>query len=195
MAKHTLLVSGGEVIEVQLTSETVVIDTPLGRRPIAEPGHITNRVRLFVRHPDGQEQKYDFEDTELGVRQTQRVGIARAQLKGASAPINLALFNLSSGERDVFEPNLRLYLGETPFFGPLWKAAGVALAVAAIFYVVSHFFLGRGAISAAFLAVMFATLTYPVFWWLSATWDRITQEMRYDAARRRFLEDMGARVR
>ena len=69
---ETVLVSVGDVIEVQLTSETVMIEGAHGRRQ-AEPGHITNRMRLFVKLVDGKEQKFDFEDTELGVRETQRV--------------------------------------------------------------------------------------------------------------------------
>jgi hypothetical protein len=59
---ETLLINAGDVIEVQLTSETVVIEGAGGRRN-AEPGHITNRMRLFVRQTDGVEKKYDFEDT------------------------------------------------------------------------------------------------------------------------------------
>lgn len=45
------------------------------------------------------------------------------------------------------------------------------------------------------LGVMFAFLTYPVFWWLTRTWDRITERWRYRAARTRFIAEMTARVR
>src|SRR5262245_12294204 len=113
MASHKLLISAGDVIEVQLTSETVVIEGATRRH--VEPGHITNRMRLFVRELDGSEMKYDFEDTELGVRESQRVAIVRAHLKRAPAPVNMILFNLSSNERDTFEPGLAAYLGHKPF--------------------------------------------------------------------------------
>lgn len=192
----TLLISAGEVIDVQLTSETVVMQTPAGGRPVAQPGHITNRMRLFVRDADGREQKYDFEDTELGVRETQRVVIVRGSRKRAREPVNLVLYNLSSGERDAFEPGLAAYLGRRPFFGPLWKAGVLALGVALVFWFVSNFIErdGQGGTMSMFFAAMFGFLTYPVFWWLCRVWDRITERMRYKAARKRFLKDMDARA-
>src|SRR5262245_6699539 len=195
MASHKLLISAGDVIEVQLTSETVVIEGA-DRRHV-EPGHITNRMRLFVRETDGSEKKYDFEDTELGVRESQRVAIVRGQMKRAPAPMNLILFNLSSGESDTFEAGLAVYLGHKPFFGPLSKALAFSLAVAVIFWFVSDFIVrhGQGGLMSVMLALMFAFLTYPVFWWLSSTWDRLTEKWRYRVARKRFINDMAARVR
>jgi hypothetical protein len=194
MANGTLLVTAGDVIEVQLTSETVIIEGA-DRRHV-EPGHITNRMRLFVRETDGKEQKYDFDESELAVRETQRVAIVRAKLKIAPQPVNLALYNLSSGERDTFEQGLLGYLDRKAFFGPLWKAAGFAAAVAIVFWLWSHFIErgGQGGTMSIFLALMFAALTYPVFWWLCGTWDRVTRQMRYKAARARFLKDMDGRV-
>jgi hypothetical protein len=190
-----LIIAAGDVIEVQLTSETVVIEGDHARH--VEQGHITNRMRLFVRHTDGKEQKYDFEDTELGVRETQRVVIVRGQPKKAPQPMNLVLYNLSSGERDTFENGIATYLGHKPFFGPLWKAGVLALGVALVFWSVSNFITrdGDGGLGSISLAIMFAFLTYPVFWWLCRTWDRITERMRYKAARKRFLADMDARSR
>ncbi len=195
MAANTLLISAGDVIEVQLTSETVVIEG--AHRRHVEPGHITNRMRLFVRETDGSEKKYDFEDTELGVRETQRVAVIRGQLKRQPEPMNLILFNLSSAEKDTFEPGLAVYLGRRPFFGPLWKAAALALGVAVIFWFVSNFITrqGQGGLMSIMLAVMFAFLTYPVFWWLARTWDRLTERWRYRAARKRFIAEMTGRVR
>jgi hypothetical protein len=197
MATETFLLNAGDVIEVQLTSETVVIDTPLGRRPIAEPGHIQNRMRLFVRETDGREQKYDFDDTELGVRETQRVAIVRGRLKKVAEPINLILFNLSSGEQDYFESGLSAYLRHKPFFGPLWKAFVFSLGVVLVFWFVSHFIIraGHGGTMSIFLAIMFGFLTYPLFWWLCGLWERFTEDMRYRAARKRFIDDMTGRVR
>ena len=191
-----LIVAAGDVIDVQLTSETVVIEGA-DRRHV-EPGHITNRMRLFLRQTDGKEQKYDFEDTELGVRETQRVVVVRGQGKGKQdrGPYNIVLFNLSSGERGEFEGGLRTYLAHKPFFGPLWKAAVLALAVAGVFWLISNFETrdGQGGTGSIWLAVMFAFLTYPVFWWLTRTWDRITERMRYRAAKKKFLTEMSARA-
>jgi hypothetical protein len=194
MADETVFVTAGDVIDVQLTSETVIIEGA-DRRHV-EPGHITNRMRLFVRETDGKEQRYDFEETDLGVRETQRVAIVRGKLKRWREPANLVLYNLSSGERDTFEQGLAAYLARKPFFGPPWKAVGFAAGVALVFWFWSNFIErgGQGGTMSIFLALMFATLTYPMFWWLCGTWDRITERMRYKAARRRFLSDMDGRA-
>lgn len=195
MAANTPLISAGDVIEVQLTSETVVIEG--ANRRHVEPGHITNRMRLFVRETNGSEKKYDFEDTELGVRETQCVAIVRGALKRWPEPLNLILFNLSSGEKDAFEPGLAAYLGRKPFFGALWKAAVLALGVAVVFWFVSNYITrhGEGGLMSVMLGIMFAFLTYPVFWWLTRTWDRISERLRYNAARKRFIAEMAERVR
>ncbi len=190
-----LIVTAGDVIDVQLTSETVVIEGA-DRRHV-EPGHITNRMRLFVKLTDGKEQKYDFEDTELGVRETQRVVIVRGQGKGKldRGPYNIVLYNLSSNERGEFESGLRAYLAHRPFFGPLWKAAAFSLAVTLLSWLITNLFIHNAAgvgISWS-LAALFGIFTYPVFWWLIGMWDQFTERMRYRAARKRFLLEMDAR--
>lgn len=194
MRQHELLINAGDVIEVQLTSETVVIETN-GRRRDAEPGHITNRMRLFVRETDGKEQTYDFEETELGVRNTQRVAIVRARLAGAPAPVNLILYNLSSGAKQPFDPAIGAYLHKKTLFGPIWKASGAALLIAFGFYLVSHFVMGRGAVSAGFLAAMFAFLAFPVVWWISGIVDRISAQGRFRKAYAAFVAAMDERTR
>ena len=193
---QTFTIHAGDVIEVQLTSETVVIETPNGRRDADDAGRITNRMRLFVRHADGKEEKYDFDDTELGVRETQTVAIVRGKLRRAKEPVNLILFNLSSGEHDPFERGLARYLGHKPFFGPLSKAFVFALGVAIVFYLVSHYIVRheQGAVMSGFLALMFAFLCYPVFWGACGLWDRVSESMRYKSERKRFIDDMMGRV-
>lgn len=196
MAERKILISGGDVIEVQLTSETVLISSFDGRQLHAEPGHIVNRMRLFVRKTDGKEQKFDFEETNLGVRETQRVAIVRGRTKKRRDPFNLVLYNLSSGETEVFENNLAEYLARTPFFGPLTQAAGWSLSVALVFWLYSNFVErgGNGGLGSIAFAVFFGFLTYPVFWFLCRTWQRMSARSRSAAARRRFLKDMETRV-
>jgi len=169
---ETFTIHAGDVIEVQLTSETVVIEAPDGRRHADDGAHITNRMRLFVRHPDGKEEKYDFDDTELGVREAQTVAIVRGRLRRVKEPVNLILFNLSSGEHDPFERGLASYLGHKPFFGPLAKAFAFSLGVGVIFFLVSDYVVrrGEGGLMSVFLALMFAFLCYPVFWGACGLW-------------------------
>jgi len=195
MAQNSLIVTAGDVIEVQLTSETVVIENA-GVRHV-EPGHITNRMRLFVRDDEGKEQKYDFDDTELGVRETQRVAIVRGRLKGVKAPVNLILFNLSSGEHDTFEDELVAYLHKTPFFTAPWKAAGFASIVALLFWLYNNVFTngGSGGPTSVVFAAMIGLLTYPVFWGLCRLWDQFGERTRYARARKTFIADMAGRAR
>jgi len=195
MARQTPLITVGDVIEVQLTSERVVIRSAQGRE--AQPAHITSRMRLFVKELDGSEHKYDFDDTELGVRETQRVGIVRARFKGQRDPQNLALFNLSSGESDAFEPALAAYLQRRPLVGPRGHALGWALVVALLTWAISNWGYrgGEGGPMSVFLAVAFAVLTFPIVWGLSALWDRLSARARYGRARAAFLSDAEAQVR
>jgi hypothetical protein len=191
---NTLLITAGDVIDVQLTSETVVIEGADVRH--LEPGHITNRMRLFVREGEGQERKYDFDDTELGVRETQRVAIVRGRVKGVTAPLNLILFNLSSGEQEPFEQGLAVYLARKPLFGTIAKAVLFSVLVALIAWLTQLLFdigydggLGFG------LALMLGLFAYPVFWWSCGVWDTISERGRYQRARKRFIAEMTGRVR
>jgi len=190
-----LHITGGDVIEVQLTSETVVMQTPEGRRTEATtPGHITNRMRLFVREDGGSEQKFDFEETELGVRETQRVAVVRGSVKRRPDPVNLILFNLSSGEKDCFEPGLRAYLGHKPFFNAPWKAGFLSIAVAGIYWLVSYYLYNQGPTTSAVYATIWAFLIFAPLWWICGLWDRVTERIRYANARKRFIRDMEGRV-
>ena len=194
MAEGTLFVTAGDVIEVQLTSETVVIEGANGQS--VEHGHITNRMRLFVRETDGREHNYDFDGTRLGVRETQRVAIVRGRPKRAKDALNLILYNLSSGEHDTFEDGLAVYLGRTPVIGAYGKAFIFSALVALITWVAPQWAgVGYNGAIAVGLAVMFALGGYPIFWWLSDVWDRVSERIRFVNARKRFIAEMSARVR
>lgn len=189
-------IAAGDVIEVQLTSEKVVVQSAQGRRTVERPtGEINNRLRLFVKDLEGKEQTFDFEDTELPVRQGQRVAVVQTRLKRVAEPVNLMLFNLSSGESDTFEPGLHAHLGRTPFFNALTKALVIAAAIGLIFWVVSFYIMNAGAWMAGFAAAALAFLLFPLLLWLCRTWDRVSERMRYARARKSFIANMEGRVR
>lgn len=189
-------IAAGDVIDVQLTSETVVMQGHGGRR-ILDAGHITNRMRLFVRDADGKEDSFDFEESELPVRDGQRVAIVQGKFPRVEEPVPLILFNLSTDEREVFETALNAFLGRRPAFGPRWKAFGFSVLLAAIFFLISHLIIrnGRDAITSASFAIMFAFLGFPLLWWLCGLWDSISERIRYAKARKIFIADMEGRVR
>jgi hypothetical protein len=72
----------------------------------------------------------------------------------------------------------------------------LSFGVMLVFWFVSNFITrdGNGGMGSIWLAVMFGFLTYPVFWWLAKMWDRITERMRYRAAKKKFLSEMQARA-
>jgi hypothetical protein len=119
----------------------------------------------------------------------------RAKFKAHPAPINLLLFNLSSGEMDTFEPALEALLGRTPLFGPRWKAAAAALLAGTIAWLVSRYAVGQGPLVAGFISIAAAFAAYPLTLWAARAWDRITEDMRYRSARKRFIEEMWTRVK
>jgi len=104
---------------------------------------------------------------------------------------------LESMQHDPFEQGLSRYLGHKPFFGPLAKAFVLSLGVAVIFFLVSDYIVrqGQGGLMSVFLALMFAFLTYPVFWGICGLWDRMTERMRYRRIRKQFIDEMAGRVR
>jgi len=194
MREDTLLITAGDVIEVQLTSETVVIEGADARH--VEPGHITNRMRLFVREGEGQERKYDFDDCELGVRETQRVVVVRGKIKRRKEPVNLILFNLSSGEHEPFEQGLALYLARKPLLGPIGKGLLASVLVAIIAWLTQLWSpIGYEGGLAIALAIMLGVVAYPVVWFIARVWRRISEKGRYRRARQRFIDEMRGRVR
>jgi len=87
-------------------------------------------------------------------------------------------------------------LKRTPLFGAPWQAAAWSLLVALLFWVASNFVVrhGHGGMMSIFLAVMFAFLSYPLFWWLCGLWGRVSARMRYQAERKQLIAAAEAQV-
>lgn len=198
-----LIIATGDVIEVQLTSETYhfAADEARGRRRrrrrSAPPsGKILNRMRVFIREPDGKERNYDFEDARLGVHDGHKVCIVRGKCAGEKTPVNLMLCNLSTEDREVFEGQVLRFLDRPRLFGPAWKALGLTLifwALATIFWtlIVTE---GRNMLTVGIYALFFSFLVYPVMWGITALWDRVTQSQRFKAGRARLIADVERRI-
>lgn len=191
---ETIEIASGEVIEVQLTSETFVAED--GRRAA---GRIGNRMRIFIRDADGREEHYDVEGAEIGVRDGHTIAIVQGRVKGAREPLDLMLANFTTDERDVFEAQLYRFLWKKPFFGPLWKAAGLAAIVFlyGIFHsqiVLGHYRTMSITVS-AWWALFFAFLSFPVLWWITGMWDKFTQRARYKKMRKAFIDEVEGKLR
>ncbi len=182
-------IAAGDVLEVQLTSETVIFERGDG----TSEHNASNRMRLFVRDLEGKERKFDFEETQLGVRTGQRIAVVQGQTR--SEPVTLMLFNLSAGEDDTFETNLRAFLDVRSWFSPPLQTLAATVIYIALFWLIARFGFGRSEGFANVYSVVSAALLAPAFWWAATTWERLSHEWRYNAARKRLISDARGRVR
>ncbi len=191
-------IAAGEVIEVQLTSETYVIEgrpTPKAKKGKLQPlagGRIANRMRVFLREADGKERNYDFADARIGLHDGHQAAVARGKIKGERDPINLMLVNFSTDERDLFERNIAEFLDKPALFGPIWKAVGLAALMLLIGMALSHFVISpdKGWAYAFWWAFFFSFLAFPIFWGITALWTRLTDRARYQRDRAKLIADI-----
>ena len=197
----------GEVIDVQLTSETLVVESAVGRRRTkrkapkpASGGRITNRMRVFLRdHDAAKETMFDFEGAKLGVRDGHHCAVVRGHCKGAKDPVNLMLINISTNERDFFELGIFAFLNRKRFFGPIWTALGLSLIMIAFGVFFSQVILGHSesmsVLESFWWSLFFAFLVFPIFWWLAGLWQRMDDRARLRRARQALIEEVEARLR
>lgn len=198
-------IAAGDVIEVQLTSETLVVENQRGERQpgrkaqrAVQTGRISNKMRVFLRDADGKEDDYDLDGARIGVRDGHRAAIVRGNVPGVREPINLVLINISTDERDVFERNMHAFLYRKPFFGPLWKAFGLAaiMTVFGVFY--SQFILQHHdtmtMLESFWWALFFSFLAFPVLWWVAGLFEKITGDAKYKRDRAKLLADIDGRL-
>jgi hypothetical protein len=200
-----LQITDGEVIEVQLTSETYVMAPGEGgqkrrrkpRRAAAAPaGKILNRMRVFVREPDGKERNYDFEGARVGVHDGHRVCIVRGRCATTKDPLNLMLCNLSTEDRDLYESAILRFLDQPRMFGPFWRAVGLSLWVWLIVsglwaLIVTH---GRHFLTVSIYALFFMFLAFPLIWGGVALWDRLSEKRRFEDGRAKLIADVEAHI-
>lgn len=155
-------------------------------------------MRIFLRDESGKELKFDLEDANIGVRNGHACAIVRGYCRGAKDPVNLALVNVSTGERDIFELAMFAYLKRATLMGPiLWAMIfSTIMMVFGVFY--SQIILGRAdsisMLESFWWAFFFAFLTFPVFWGLTGMWLRFTEKSRMRKERADLLAQVDARL-
>ena len=183
----------GEVTKVQFTSETHV--TPGARRGAQS---VLNKMRIFLREKtDGKERDFAFTNTTVGVHEGHAIAIARAIVRGANAPVLLALINESTGQRDDSEEGFARAARVDGFFGPRWKAAGMSGVLFLLGYLISRFFVSpeRGEGWWISWPLFLSFLAFPVFWGATALWDHVTRGRTGDAEEERLRAEITARLR
>ena len=162
----------GEVTKVQFTSET----HPVATRPGAAPQtRVLNKMRVFLREAAGApERDFAFTNTTVGVHEGHTIAIARAIVRGSKAPVLLALINESTGQREEAEDGFTRAARVDGFFGPRWKAFGMAAALFVLGYLLSRFIVSPATTSATWISwpLFLAFLSFPIFWGGTVVWDR-----------------------
>lgn len=192
MGKVEFDIVSGIVTEVQLAPERYEAPAP-GRD--APEGHITNRMRIFIR--DGaEEDDYDVDDDEIGVRDGHSVVLARARDAHVREPVNLLLFNVSTDERREFARNFALFTDRPALFGPRWKATGAAALFFLAAFAFAALLLWPEAGMAAWITwpLIWTILVWPVFWAAAWAWDAITRPIRAERARNAMRAEIEARL-
>lgn len=182
----------GEVTKVQFTSETH--PAPGGK---SGPAIILNKMRIFLREKDGgQERDFAFTNTTVGVHEGHTIAIARAIVRGARAPVLLALINESTGQRDDSEEGFERAGHVDGFFGPRWKATGLSAVLFVLGYLISRFIVSPDKTSSTWITwpLFLAFLAFPIFWGGTVLWDRITRGRTGEVEEARLRAEITARL-
>lgn len=169
----------GDVSKVQLTSETRV--EPAAKCRPARHASV-NKMRVHLRDAaSGRDADAVFFNSTVGVQQGHLVTIARAHVRGRRAPVLLSLINESTGQREEFAEGFAQAV-RTEFFGPRWKAFGVAAGIFLIGWLASALFgAPTPGVWPGLWPLFLAFLSFPVLWGAVALLDRLTR-VRSDGA-------------
>ncbi|MBL8559003.1 MAG: hypothetical protein JNM47_09805 [Hyphomonadaceae bacterium] len=169
----------GDVSKVHLTSETR-LEPPAKGRPARQV--TVNKMRVHLRdRTSGRDADATFENSTVGVQQGHLVTIARAHVRGRRKPVLLSLVNESTGQREEFSEGFAQAI-RTEFFGPRWKAFGIAGAIFLIGWLWNALFSSATpGVWPGLWPLFLAFLSFPVLWGAIATLDRLTR-VRSDGA-------------
>jgi hypothetical protein len=193
-APAKLMITTGEVLRVQLTSETHMLKSPT---PTGAQSRVVNKMRIFLRdNADSKEKDFTFVNSSVGVREGHRISVVRAQLRHIKAPLLLMLVNHATGQREESENGFVTAMSPKGYFGPRWRALGLTTILFFLFWGVSHFIVrkGDGGLMSFFMSFMFSFLTYPVFWGGVVLWDRFTVPKRERVEADRLRAEINGRL-
>jgi hypothetical protein len=128
----------GDVVKVQMATETHVAGGATETMPLAVSSSVVHRMRIFLRQKDGKERDVQFANAKLGVREGHHIAIALAKPPGAAMrPVMLA--NLTTGQREDYQDAFRAVARQKIIHARLRAgAAGLVLGVG--FFLFAHLF-------------------------------------------------------
>jgi hypothetical protein len=132
----------GDVVKVQMATETHVAGGATDTAPLAVSSSVVHRMRIFLRQKDGKERDVQFANAKLGVREGHHIAIALAKpLGGAMRPVTLV--NLTTGQREEYQDAFRAVVRQKIIHARLRAgAAGLILGVG--FFLFAHLFQPEG---------------------------------------------------
>lgn len=128
----------GDVLKVQMASETHVAGGATETSPLAVSSSVVHRMRIFMRLQDGKERDVLFANAKIGVREGHHVAIALAK-PPASAMRPVLLANLSTGQREEYREAFADVVRQKIVHARL-RAGAAALVLSVGYYLFAHLF-------------------------------------------------------
>lgn len=170
----------GDVTRVHLTADHRLAPAAKGRPARTEP---VNIMRVFLRdRATGREAEVSFVNSTVGVHEGHVIAVARAKVRGARAPVMLALINETTGQREEFPDGFRR-AARNEIFGPRWKALGLSVAIFIIGWLGSLVLADpTPGVWRGLWPLFLAFLSFPALWAVIAGLDSLTRVRRDGAS-------------
>ncbi len=170
----------GEAVKVHLTSETPVEAARAGRAEgLLASRQVVNRMRVFVRPPEGKERDFEFVNSSVGVREGHSVTVVRAKPPGPARLGAIALINHSTGEREEIAGAFARACAQA-WIPARWRAIGFAGLVGLLYWAAAA--LGDLPLRGPGWAFVIAVFAWPLLWALGAILDALVLPARQRAA-------------
>ena len=167
----------GEVVKVQLTSETHVAGrarVQLGSDVLVS-SKVVNHMRLFIAIDAKTERDFSFINTTVGVREGHRVAVVRAKPAGPGPWLNVALYNLTTQLREE-QIGAFAKAARQQWIPARWRAGAWGFAAFLIDMLVGQFLHPRD--HSLKVAVAIGVLVVPLAWLIGAITDRVVLPAR-----------------
>lgn len=183
----------GDVVDVQLTSETHIAGGPgKGRDLVDVRSKVINRTRVFLKAADGRERDFAFANTTVGVREGHRISVVLAKGAGMKAAQVVLLHNHTTGQRDEMEAVLKASVRQKTL-GARWRALAGAVVIFLAYYGATAA-INQGVVN-LWLAIAIALGMFPILWLIMGGIDALVLPRRERVLAERLHAEIEGRLR
>lgn len=165
----------GEVVKVQLTSETHVAGRAHVKvgSDVLVSSKVVNHMRLFIAIDEKTERDFKFTNTTVGIREGHRVAIVRAKPAGPGPWLNIALYNLTTQQREE-QIGAFAKAARQQWIPARWRAGVWGFGAFVLFWLFSAIAgLKLNGQDHLKVAIAIGVLVVPIAWLIGAITDRI----------------------